>query len=641
MTQKAGILRMFTKQWFQNEYIIGLALAVFGFAVYLRTLAPTVTFIDSGELASDVSMLGIAHPTGYPLFTLLGWLVVRLPFGWRTIFQLNVLAAAYCAAALFFFFRSFLLLLSQTSNGGKSPLDRSAKSLNVTLAAAATSTITLAFSSTYWSQALSIEVYSLHLLLLSLVFSFFLKSILGGDGLVDSEEKNTQSEASWYGFAFFLGLSFTNHMTTILLAPGIVYLFFATHTFSTQSWLKLFRAGVPFVLGLSVYLYLPIRAAENPVLNWGNPATLERFWWHVTGKQYRVWILSSAETAIRQLKYFLAGFPSEFGYLPLILALLGVIYLYKSKRTIFYFTLTLFLSCLLYSINYDIHDIDSYFLLAYVVTAVWIAFGASAFLEVGVRLRNVGLNILVCAGMGLAPLFLHYDEINESKNYTVEDYTKNMFDSFEKNALVLSYQWDYFVSPSYYFQLVERCRDDVVVIDKELLRRSWYLEQLEHQYPQLIENSRVEVEPFLKELYKFEHDLPYDRAVIEARFEKMIQSFLLKNEPTRPVYVTPEIEQEFTRGFQRVPSGLAYRLYQDTIHHEITPRDFAFQPITKRDKYSEAIRSLYASAYCNEGIYLTLSGKKEKAVEFFRKALGVIPRFPDALRWLKQVGVGF
>lgn len=629
------------KQWFQNEYIIGIALALFAFAIYLCTLAPTVTFIDSGELASDVITLGIPHPTGYPLFTLLGWLCVHLPLSLRPIFQLNVMSAVCCAFALFFFFRCFVLLLSQFSAGGKGRVNQGARFETLALVAAAAGTLVLAFSETYWSQALSIEVYPLHLLLLSLALFLFLKSQQEGDIPVHLEEKNPSPPVSWYGFAFVLGLSFANHMTTILLAPGFLYLFFAKHRFSRETCSRLSHAAIPFLLGLSVYLYLPIRAAENPVLNWGNPATLERFWWHVTGKQYRVWILSSTEIAVRQLKYFLEEFPREFAYPPLVLALLGAIHLYRSKRTTFYFTLILFLSCLLYSINYDIHDIDSYFLLAYAVTAVWIAFGAGAFLQAGLRLRSTVLNIAICAGIGFTPLFLHYETSNQCENYTVEDYTKNMFHSFEKNAIVLSYQWDYFISSSYYYQLVTGYRRDVTVIDKELLRRSWYLRQLEHQHPQLIETSRLEVDAFLKELYKFEHELPYDPAVIEARYEEMIRSFLMNNESVRPVYVTPEIEQEFTKGFQRVPSGLALRLYQDTTHHEIVPTEFIFRPITKTDKYSEAIRSFYANAYCNEGIYLTLGVKKHKAVESFRKALRVTPGFPEALRWLKQLGVEF
>jgi tetratricopeptide (TPR) repeat protein len=361
--------------------------------------------------------------------------------------------------------------------------------------------------------------------------------------------------------------------------------------------------------------------------------------WHVTGKQYRVWILSSAETSVRQLEYFLDEFPSEFAYAPLALVLVGVIQLFRSNRTIFYLTLILFLSCLLYSINYDIHDIDSYFLLAYIVSAIWIAFGAGTLFKMGSNRRGKVASTLTCVAIGLTPLAFHNETADQSDNYTVEDYAKNMFDSLEKNALVLTYQWDYFVSPSYYLQLVEGYRNDAVVIDKELLRRSWYFEQLEHQHPQLVENSRAEINAFLKELYKFEHDLPYDPVVIEARYQEMIRSFLVKNEPIRPVYATPEIEQEFTQGLQRVPSGLAFRLYPDTTYREITPRDFVFHPITKSDMYSEAIRNLYAGAYCNQGIYLAIRGKRDKAVESFRKALQVTPGFPEALRWLRQLGI--
>jgi hypothetical protein len=629
---------MSMKQWLQNRYTVGAVLAVLAFAVYLKTIAPTVTFIDSGELASDLSVLGIAHPTGYPLFTLLGWLFVHIPLGLRPIFQLNVLAAIFCASALFVFFQCFVLLLSSSFAEERTPLNQKSKAKISTLIAAAAGTLTLGFSETYWSEALSIEVYSLHLLLLSLVLLLFLKSLREGNFLTHLEVEGVSSHASWYGFAFVLGISFANHMTTILLIPGLLYFFFTTQRFSGQGWRKILYAALPFLLGLSVYVYLPIRAAQHPVLNWGDPSSFERFIWHVTGKQYRVWILSSTETAIKQFKYFIDAFPSEFAYAPLVLALIGVIDLYRSNRKVLYFTAILFLSCLLYSINYDIHDIDSYFLLAYIALAVWIVFGARVFLHFGFRPRGLLLSSLVCLLIGLTPLSLHYERVDESSDYTVEDYTRNMFDSFEKNALVLSYQWDYFVSPSYYAQLVEGYRSDVTVVDKELLRRSWYLSQLEHQHPQLTEHSRREVEAFLRELYKFEHGLPYDPAMIEARYQAMIQSFLIKHYSSGPVYVTPEIEGEYTRSFQKVPSGLAFRLYADTTHHEIALKDFTFHTINKRDQYSNAIRDFYAAAYCNQGIYLAVGGKKDKAVELLRKSLRVTPTFPEALRWLKKLG---
>ena len=70
------------------------------FIVYLTTLAPSVVEIDAGELATVQIMLGIAHPTGYPLFTLLGHLFSLIPFHFSKIYQLNLLTAIWCSIGI-------------------------------------------------------------------------------------------------------------------------------------------------------------------------------------------------------------------------------------------------------------------------------------------------------------------------------------------------------------------------------------------------------------------------------------------------------------------------------------------------------------------------------------------------------------
>ncbi len=77
-----------------------LVTALFVFIIYLFTLAPSVVQIDSGELAAVQATLGIAHPTGYPLFTMLGYLFSLIPLPFTEIFQLNILAAIYCSTAV-------------------------------------------------------------------------------------------------------------------------------------------------------------------------------------------------------------------------------------------------------------------------------------------------------------------------------------------------------------------------------------------------------------------------------------------------------------------------------------------------------------------------------------------------------------
>ena len=619
------------------------AASLLSFVAYLETLAPTVTFIDSGELAAVTCTLGIAHPTGYPLFTLLGWLFSKLPVASEEIVRLNIMAAFFCAVGVFFFYHlvyAVLTFISQRS--GVIKLRKDGSLSTGLIVASAGASLMLAFSETYWSQAVSIEVYSLHVLFLSLVMLLFVKANLSeSDAAATRGVTNTMPRGTWWTlFAFTLGLSFTNHMTSVLLAPGFLFLYFATQGNGAASWKRMALMTAPFLLGLSVYLYLPIRAAQSPLLNWGNTSTLERFLWHLSGKQYRVWIFSSTEVAGRQLKYFLSGLPEEFAYIGIIAALIGLFTLWRGHRKLFVATLLLFLTCVLYSINYDIHDIDSYFLLAYVCVALWAGCGLLTMFSWITTKTSLMMHMAapLIIGGSLIPLVFHHAETNESKNHLVEDYTMNMFASLDTNALILSFQWDYWISASYYYQLVKGIRPDVAVVEKELLRRSWYLEELNQRNPWLIRESEVEVEAFRGELYKFEHNLPYNPNVIQARFVEMISSFIRKSLGSRPVYVTSEIEPVFTWGLQRVPEGLALRLMPDTLFHSTRMPLIKYRPFGRVGRLEGTIKKLYSAAFVARGVYeYKRGGNSAEAERLLERALEFDPNSVDAWTWIRVV----
>lgn len=603
------------------EYVVGAAISLAAFAVYLRTMCPTVDFIDAGELATVTITLGIAHPTGYPLFTLIGWLFAHLPLGLRPIRQLNLMAAVFCALALFVFFR-FLVFFLREHLVKRGP---GAGRINLQiLAPAAAGTLALAFSETFWSQAVAIEVYPLHVFLLAVNLFLFTTAIAAEGG-----NSPGGAGARWLGFAFTLGLSFANHMTTVLLAPAFLFLFFATYGFRRNAWSRIGRMVPPFIAGLSVYCYLPIRAGMHPLLNWGDPETLDRFWRHVVAKQYSVWIFSSAETASRQFSYFLNTILPEFAYVPVIVAVAGLWALAQRRpRKIAVFTLLLFLGCLLYAINYDIHDIDSYFLLAYVTVALWCACGV-AWIISRWDAASVGVAAVLIAACSFS-VISNYDAADESRSTLVEQYSRDMLASLEPNALVLTYEWDYFVSAAYYLQLVEHVRPDVVIVDKELLRRSWYFGQLRTRYPWLIAQSRPVLDAYLRELDKFEGGLPYDPALIENRYRGLIRSFIDRNYATRPVYATPELEPEYTSGYTRIPSGLAFRLVNDPKEAHTAAKFFSVGFPEKSNAYVDGVRSLYARAYLNTAIYLNSVGRRDSAVAFVDSALAVKPDFREA-----------
>ena len=91
-------------------HVYAVVVAVVAFGVYLKTLAPTVSFFDSGELIAAAYTLGVAHPPGYPLYVLVGWLFAQLPLG-SVAYRLNVMSACFAAlAAITAYYMTYLLI---------------------------------------------------------------------------------------------------------------------------------------------------------------------------------------------------------------------------------------------------------------------------------------------------------------------------------------------------------------------------------------------------------------------------------------------------------------------------------------------------------------------------------------------------
>ena len=297
-----------------------LLVSVFFFIVYLTTLAPSVVEIDSGELAAVQATLGIAHPTGYPLFTMIGYLFSLIPLNFSKIYQLNILAAFWCSLGAGIFVYTVKLVLdnipsfqfnktvkiekSKKNIKGKKNVPVSRKISipeNIKYLTAIFSGTILAFEQTFWFQSTSVEVYSLHIFLINLIILFLIKAYL-----FDKTPVNKIVKKRWMLFAAVLGLGFTNHMTTLLILPGVAYLYFEKNKFNSSSIKTILLMLLIFLpLLILFYSYLPLRASQNPQLNWGNPVNFENFYRHISGKQYQVWLFSSTAAAKKQLAYFI------------------------------------------------------------------------------------------------------------------------------------------------------------------------------------------------------------------------------------------------------------------------------------------------------------------------------------------------
>jgi hypothetical protein len=315
-----------------------------------------------------------------------------------------------------------------------------------------------------------------------------------------------------------------------------------------------------------------------------------------------------------------------------------VIAVRRHRRAGLYLAL-LFAGCVFWAVNYDIHDIETYYLLAYVVTGVWAAYGMAWALRL-LGEKRFAFGAVGAAAVVLAMGLLVHPRVDQSGNHLVEDYTTRILREAAPHALILSYQWDYFVSASYYFQLVEKMRPDVVVLDKELFRRSWYLTQIGRNHPDVVAGARREMEVFRGELVKFERDLPYDPAMIESAYNALINRILDDAYPARPVYVTMEIEQQFGAAYERVPQGLLFRLCRPGDAPDPRapmPEDYSFRPFDRDQPLVAGITGMYASMAANRGMYLLRAGLTDRAARCIRRAAALRPDDPEIQSLKSQV----
>ncbi len=542
--------------------------------LYLITMSQDVMPIDAGELAAVQYTLGVAHPTGYPLFTYLGFLWSKIPWGATVIMRLNILAAVFCAVGNFFLFKTFLLLFQNQVVTPTVVKSSNAKHKQVT--ANKNTTISLhpllvllvavvgvsfaAFSKTYWMQSTGVEVYSLHIALMS-AFIYYVVFLF---------QQSQVSLQQWIVVGLLLGLCFANHMTSVLLLPGLLFLLHKKSS-STRLFFKNVLKVVVATASIVILFYssLMIVASSRPLFNWGNVSTLQNFFRHVTGKQYQVWMFSSSKAAADNLEMFIQNFQDEFSFIGVGFMIAGALYMARKNNPAFWFFVISFFTTVFYSINYSIKDLLPYFLLAFISAAVLMGAAMRWIFEYVENFQSKPALGFLALGIPIFLISFNYSKVNQRENYFVGDYTRDALQSVEPGALILSYQWDILISPAYYYQHVEKLAPDVIIVDKELLRRSWYYPQIERWEPQFFSGLEQERDRFLEALKSFEQGKKYNPANIQQSFEKLITAILTQHYRRRPVYLAPEVlTNEIRKGvdvilpdtLKLVPQKYFYRL---------------------------------------------------------------------------------
>ena len=300
-------------------WLAGLAF----FALYAVTAAPSLVtlFDDSLEFQLVLPTFAIAHPTGYPLYTLLGgfWSRVLFPFG-NWAWRVNIFSALAGGGAVGFVFAVAQRLVNGGYAEGKQPNGGAPMGSRwIGLAAGAAAAITFGLGPIWWAQATLAEVYALHNLLLAAV----LLVTLTVPGLVG---RRFVWRMALLGLLFGLGLA--HHRTIVLAVPGVaVYLSWSVPRLwrPRAAWLLWLAA---LLVPLLLYLYLPLRAAGGAVdLHGSYTNTWNGFWDHVLARGYTSFFSGSALAVERTPQQWFALIVAQVGWVGLLLSLVGCAWL--------------------------------------------------------------------------------------------------------------------------------------------------------------------------------------------------------------------------------------------------------------------------------------------------------------------------
>jgi tetratricopeptide (TPR) repeat protein len=664
-------------QFPKARIIVAAIVFVVSFALYAYTLAPTVTLVDSGELLLAARTLGVAHPPGFPLYVLLAHLATLLPLGnlaVRVHFTSAIFAALAAACMTLLVAEAMRCDLqlqtpakqnreARRKKGNPSSAEASVtfdhqSHLTLILAPAFVAGLLLAFSRTLWAYATIAEVYTLNTLLLVIIFFLMIswrRVILDARNYrVESSDKQLYLAALVFGLA--LGV---HHVTVGLMLPALAALVFATEGIRFFKSIRLFKATLFAFAGLSVYLYLPIAASRSPLMNWGDPRTFERFWWHITGRQYQVYF----DFKLEQISEFFKLSLREFGYswmpLALALAIAGLVYLFKRDKTMFFFLSLILAADVIYCLGYEIdEDKDAYYLPAFLALTMAAGFGAHWFIKFmqSTKRRELLTPIRTSLVLLLVPLIAlggNFAFNNRRQYFIAQDYAHNILNRIEPNGMLLTNDWQVY-SPMLYIREIENYRKDVVAIDVNQLRRSWYFAYLQQAYPELMSQSRQQIDEYLEDLRNWEQDpdaYAKNRPLTErinTRFYDMIFSFVTHHLKDAPVYATQEIvinrggpDMELTSFLNEkhavIPEGLLFKVgpkdrLPESKESQILTRGLADGTLKFEDDdvVKKKVFPVYLTMLTNRGRFLALQNQHEKAIEYFRQALTLDANYTPA-----------
>lgn len=466
-----------------RPYIPPLLLTISLAAVYVSTLAPGLTWAnagsDGGDLITAAATGGVPHPTGYPLYLLMARSFQFLPLG-SLAFRTNLLSAMATVLAAALVYGSVVQALQPSG------------SLRPWLAGLVAG-YAFGLAPLVWSQAVITEVYALQACLVALLLYLYTRPV--------PELASDQKRRDW-GCGLLLGLAMGNHLTTLLLIPAVVLVMSFRRGSNPagiiQSQRRWFRDGwfdgysigrqlAGLAAGLLIYLTIPLRALAQPPVNWGNPVTLDRLWWLVSGQLYQSYYLHiSLPELYERIQTGGALLLQQFGLPGVLLGLIGLIMFRMPSRL---YVLTLWLATVSFALALFYGSVDSYVYLIpmFLSFAIWIGLGVAGLVHLVTQRSSI-------LGLGFGLLLIGYIAgrsatqvgfVDASNDLRAESFGREVLAIAPQDAIIFA-KGDQAVFALWYFHFALHERPDLQVLATDLLHFDWYQENLHVTYPALV-----------------------------------------------------------------------------------------------------------------------------------------------------------
>ena len=636
-------------RWWRSPIFWGGLIVVLATqAVYLETLTISCPFWDSGEFIATSYTLGIPHPPGTPLYVLIGRVFSLIPIS-EISARVNYLSAFGSTLCALFTFLVIVKLTRRWQARREVTLDRL-----IAVGAGIAGAFFTAFGRTFWDNAVEAEVYALSSFVM--VLSVYLVLCWEESGPPGKRNNNL---LLLVGYLLFVSIGI--HMGTFLVTVPIfafVLLVSPRTVFPWDFWGTVIRLGVTLVLmlvlsliglgsvmavslgmvfllaliayrvwsahgarnlalwfgalaivGLSVQLFLIVRANLDPMINEADPHTWENLWLVLSRDQYKPpnpFELRQAPWDIQFTKHFWRywhdqyhlGFRPEWLAMavPFLLGIVGMVAhflkdrvsaiagqgetrpltgllrsLSERRRFVFMFLLMFFTTIfLVFYLNFrenEVRDRDYFFVAAYHFFTIWMGLGMAAIAHwlrgdpkiedgrviepSGGRLFGVGTVVIFCI-LSLLPVRQGWHAHDRTDFMVARDYAYNMLVPLGENAIIFT-NGDNDTFPLWYLQEVEKIRTDVRVVNLSLLNTHWYIRQLRDYEPTIDIGFRDDE---IDRLHGF-----YDRdgTVVMVK-DIMVQRILTENLDERPIYLAVTVPEQMGLENYLVMEGLVFRI---------------------------------------------------------------------------------